>query len=88
MPALAYNASGDELLDQSHVIDVFLNAEKRAGIKVAKDNYHGLNCGYCGKVNCAETAKDGVRCTPPEERLLNLDFSPRTLKLLLLFHCR
>lgn len=28
----------------------------------AEDNYHGLNCGYCGKKSCAEAAKDGVRC--------------------------
>lgn len=28
----------------------------------AEDNYHGLNCGYCGKQNCAEASKDGVRC--------------------------
>jgi uncharacterized ferredoxin-like protein len=28
----------------------------------AEDNYHGLNCGYCGKESCAEAAKDGVRC--------------------------
>ncbi|NCB42046.1 MAG: ferredoxin [Clostridia bacterium] len=28
----------------------------------AEDNYHGLNCGYCGKESCAKAAKDGVRC--------------------------
>ena len=28
----------------------------------ADDDYHGLNCGYCGKESCAEAAKDGVRC--------------------------
>jgi len=39
-------------IDKSTVI-VFFGAE---------DNYHGLNCGYCGKVSCAEAGKDKVRC--------------------------
>lgn len=40
------------------------NIDKAAAVVFfgAEDNYHGLNCGYCGKASCAEASKDGVRC--------------------------
>lgn len=28
----------------------------------AKNNYYGLNCGYCGKQTCVEAEEDEVRC--------------------------
>jgi uncharacterized ferredoxin-like protein len=40
------------------------NIQKAAAVVFfgAEDNYHGLNCGYCGKPDCAQAKKDGISC--------------------------